>query len=185
MNRQTKINIYTKNASNIYREEFLNSLIITFDKDHKFYYVIFTGKRSKPSYYNSSGTKEYRTINVNAAKEKIKENHERMLKYLEGRKIEADSIQADTILYSDWGYEQTNINFYLVLTRKNSTVTVQEIGKNREFQGQDYGTCTPNKEIKIGEPFKKRITKHGTIKINEVYDASKYKGEKLHWSSYY
>jgi hypothetical protein len=53
-----------------------------------------------------------------------------------------------------WGYEQTNINFYLVVERKKSTLVLQEIGQNRTYEHQDSGTCTPNTSIIIGKSLK-------------------------------
>jgi hypothetical protein len=39
------------------------------------------------------------------------EKYERNLRFIENRKTISDTIQKGTILYSSWGYEQTNINF--------------------------------------------------------------------------
>lgn len=96
-----------------------------------------------------------------------------------------EKIQKGTILYASWGYEQTNINFYLVLEKRNSILKLQEIRSNRTYERQDYGTCTPNTESTIGEPFEKRLSKYNSIRINSVYNASFYNGEKIHWSAWY
>ncbi len=185
MKREIRINNFTKNASDIKREVYLNSEIVTFQKEGSFYYSIFIGRSSRPSYYNTCVNGQAREEKLLGIKEIIRKDHEKRTQYFEGKKKQIETIQEGTILYSDWGYEQTNINFFLVISRNKSTVTLQEIGKHKEFYKQDQGTCTPNKESKIGEPFKRRITKYATVKINEAYDASKYNGEKLHWSSYY
>ncbi|WP_454058938.1 hypothetical protein [Elizabethkingia ursingii] len=97
----------------------------------------------------------------------------------------APNIQKGTILYSDWGYEQTNINFYIVLERRNSKLILQEIGQKRTYDRQDSGTCIANPEKTIGDPFEKRLTKYSSVKIDEVRRATLYRGEKLYWSSYY
>lgn len=184
MDRETKIKLITKDTSNLNQEVFYDSLIITFLKNDMFYYLVFKGRSTKPTYYYFL-SESNRTESLNITKQRIKSQYEKKQKYLESKKIQGASINEGTILYSSWGYEQTNINFYLVLSRKNSVITLQEIGKNKTYEGRDYGTCTPNVDFKMGEPFQKRITKHASIKINEVEDATKYDGSKLHWSSWY
>ncbi|MCT2410011.1 hypothetical protein NZD88_20845 [Chryseobacterium antibioticum] len=184
MTRETKISEITKEAENISTETYFDTQIVKFKKNDMFYYIAFKGRSTRPSYYYFL-SEPNREESLNITKARIKSNHEKKVKYLENKKIESDLISVGTILYSSWGYEQTNINFYIVLNRKNTVVTIQEIGKHKEFEGRDYGTCTPNINNKIGEPFQKRITKHASIKINEVEDASKYDGSKIHWSSWY
>lgn len=183
--RKLKIESYTFNAQNIKIEEYLNSIIVTYGKDGYFYYLAFIGRKVNPSYKTGSLTSEDRDKNVESIKLNIKIDYERKKKYIDSAKEKSNSLQIGSIMYSDWGYEQTNINFFLIIDRNKSVLTLQEIGKNKKFEAQDSGTCTPNKNIVLGEPFKRRITKHATIVINDCYDASIYNGEELYWSSYY
>lgn len=183
--RKLIIDSFTLNAKEIITEEYLNSLIITYEKGNYFYYLAFIGRKVYPSFKTGSATSDLRDQNVSATKTMIKNDYERKKKYFDSAKEKANSLQVGSIMFSDWGYEQTNINFFLIIERKNSILTLQEIGKNKKFDAQDSGTCTPNKETKIGEPFKRRISKHATVIINDCYDASIYNGEELYWSSYY
>ncbi|AZB02421.1 hypothetical protein EG359_22445 (plasmid) [Chryseobacterium joostei] len=183
--RQEVISLYTQGATNINNEDFEGNLIVTFEKLDCFYYMVFSGRKINPAYYNRTISEDSRAEKIAGIKDVLNKTAEKKKEFFDNRKKIADAIQEGTVLYSSWGYEQTNINFYLVISRTNSTVTLQEIGQNREYEGQDHGTCTPNKEILRGEPFQKRITKYASVKINEVQDASKYDGSKLSWSSWY
>ena len=94
-----------------------------------------------------------------------------------------NKIQKDSILYSSWGWEQTNINFYKVLDRSGSKVILQELAPNKEFSCYDSGKCTPSEKL-IGEPFEKRLTKFASVNINSFESASLYNGDKLYFSTY-
>lgn len=183
--REHTILSYINNATDIYRETYLNSEIINYQRDNFFYTLFFKGKRTKPTCINKAGTEEYRKVFINRLKESLLKENENEKRFIQNQKLESDKIQKDSILYADWGYEQTNINFYLVIERRNSKIILQEIGQQRSYERQDSGTCTPNIQALKGEPFERRLTKYASVKINEVQSASIYSGKPLYWSSYY
>lgn len=102
------------------------------------------------------------------------------------RNLEKDKIQISAILYSSWGYEQTNIDFYQVIDRRGVWVTLQQIGqiKNYDYTANS-GNCIADPETKKGEPFKKKITNYGYIKLCSYSTASIWDGRPLYWSSDY
>jgi len=61
------------------------------------------------------------------------------------------------IFYTSWGYEQTNIDFYQIISVKNKTATICKIGSDRKYTGPMCGECSPVKDKFVGEPFQKRI----------------------------
>jgi len=99
-------------------------------------------------------------------------------------KQKAEELKAGDILIASWGWEQTNINFYLILSKINQTVEIIEIGKDKIYERDDYGTCTPNPDRKIGEVMRKRINMYGGVKINDCWNAYKHDGSAVYWSSY-
>ena len=90
------------------------------------------------------------------------------------------------ILYSSWGYDQTNIDFYEVVALKGKcSVVLREIRKT-SVAGEDK--CGPmsdqvvaNKGDFIGEPFTKR-DQGGSIKIESYAYAYKWDGRALYRS---
>ena len=120
---------------------------------------------------------------------KVKNQEDREIeaqnKYLNERKEEMKLFVPGAILYSSWGYEQTNIDFYEILERKNDFVIIQEIGQIRDHDSRGYsGTCMPDKKIKIGEPFRKKITKRASINLASYKYCGLWDGRPLSWSSY-
>jgi hypothetical protein len=119
------------------------------------------GKQSRPLY-------NYYYKDISQAEKYISQYKERArLRYEEkqeksNRKKEAisnfkSSFGVGDILYSSWGYDQTNVNYYQVLELKGRTVILQEIGSSVDEKGFMQGTCTPNVKSKHGEPFRRRI----------------------------
>ena len=47
------------------------------------------------------------------------------------------------ILYSSWGYEQTNIDFFEVVKATAKTVTVRKIKSEKTYTGDMSGTSKP------------------------------------------
>ena len=79
------------------------------------------------------------------------------------------------VLYTSWGYDQTNVEFFEVIERKGASVTVREILK-RSVEGSEGFMCdrvTPSTgpERFVGETITKRITAYG-VKISDCQQAT-------------
>ncbi len=103
------------------------------------------------------------------------ERKKRAAKYLEG-----------AILYSSWGYEQTNIDFFLITKRKGVSVTLQPIGsKLVESNGYDTGKVMPDRDRPIGEPINRRISKYGYINADSVRSCQLHDGRPKEYTRYH
>lgn len=91
----------------------------------------------------------------------------------ERRKPSERALQVGDVLKSVWGYEQTNIDYYLVknLVGKQS-VEIVEIGAKALETGWLQGKCIPNKEHIIGEPMTKRADGE-SVRLTSFSSASK------------
>lgn len=102
------------------------------------------------------------------------------------------SLEVGDVLRSSWGYEQTNIDYYKVisLVGKNS-VEIAEIGCFADYDGQNMsGHCLPDPEEIKGESFTRRVLHGDTVKVNSCNSASKHEytvegGERVYKKSYY
>ena len=69
------------------------------------------------------------------------------------------NLNVGDVLCSSWGYEQTNVDWYIVdsLVGKAS-VKIQKVGSKRDYDNPTgmAGKCFPDINNKIGEPFTKR-----------------------------
>ncbi len=69
-----------------------------------------------------------------------------------------DTVSVGDIFVSSWGYEQTNVTFYRVLSvHGKKTVTVREIRANSEYTDSMVGFKTPVLNDFTGECFKRQI----------------------------
>ena len=164
-------------------ENYNNYKILTLSDDNNFYVVIFEGKKAKPIVYIRVVHSRLDSY-IKEQKELILEKTNKKKSVIEAYKNKGNLIVENSILYSSWGFEQTNINFYKVLSRKGQTLELQELSQKRNYERDDSGTCTPG-DVLIGEPFKRRLTKYATININSVEYASLYDGKKMYFSKYY
>jgi hypothetical protein len=86
------------------------------------------------------------------------------------------------VLYSSWGYDQTNVDFYQVtkLVGKN-TVEVRAIGNNiTDHDGWASGKCVPAIDNFTGQPMKKRVDGNtNSIRVHSFESARLWDGRPL------
>ena len=146
--------------------------------------MFFTGKQSKPTWH-------YRFFNTSDMVKKIKETIDKVVSW-EERKAEnkkarkaPHTLKVGDILYSSWGYDQTNINFYQVTkVISDRTVEIRAIASNRV--GGSVGTdeviavkdafLAGSESDKRKQPMIKRVSKDNTIKISSYEYAWKWDG---------
>ena len=146
--------------------------------------AIFCKRDKKPSYHYSFNNELQRDEFI-LQRKKSADNDAERAEIMNKKAIEeTEKMTVGTILYSDWGYEQTNIDFYVIVERSGVSVTLQEIGGIRKYSSDMSGTVTPDIDKKIGEPFKKRINKYGCISLESYSRAYIYDGEPKYFSTY-
>jgi len=91
------------------------------------------------------------------------------------------SIEAGTILKSSWGYDQTNIDFYKVVSVNNGWATVAPIGQEIVEQMPVYmGEKVVPFEGKMGAKFRRKIKNFMSedyVGINSYQSASVWDGK--------
>jgi hypothetical protein len=90
-------------------------------------------------------------------------------------------IEAGSILRSSWGYDQTNIDFYKVISVKNGWASVAKIGQEIVEDLPAYmGEKVIPFEGKIGAAFRRKIQSYATddyVGINSYQAASVWNGK--------
>jgi hypothetical protein len=186
----------------LYRNEGDNVVYASWDSKHA---IAYRGKAGKPTWHYAFRDNEEFLKVVNRFFDNIKEHEENERKAREAKKNFKTALKPGDILHTSWGYDQTNVEFYQVLTVKNNTVTIQEICQHVE--GSDglssmagYTTPIPNKpatypHYENGEFVKnvdapiltKRVggcDGHEYVKINGSATAWKWGGKKEYVSWY-
>ena len=104
-------------------------------------------------------------------------------------------IQVGDILEDSWGYEQTNVEFYLV-TRIVSACKIEivELGHTTvSTESSMSGYVMPDTECQIGEPVQKMVSQNSYerqsgswhVKINDSVSLAKWDGQPCFQSSWY
>lgn len=89
------------------------------------------------------------------------------------KRAEVRELEVGDVLVSTWGYDQTNVDFYMVtkLVGKQS-VELVEIGQMTTDHNAFGGSCVPDKSKIVGEPLVKRVA-GTTVRIDSCRSASK------------
>lgn len=181
--KEQHINWLMNNKPNTFMEKYKDIVIVT----HSMCAVaIWEYKSHKPTYhYQFSDATKVRNF-ISERKLQADKRHEQLLNRANEYAEKSKGYVDGAILYSSWGYEQTNIDWYIVLERKGCFVVIQEIDsiKSCDKNFDDRGECMPNPEIRIGEPFRKKITKYASINLASYKYCTLWDGRSKSWSSY-
>lgn len=164
------------------KEENYNGVsIVSFKDEHPSHPFILVATRMK-----KTGKKEY-LVNcrypAEANREKaittIKGNVDAKIKDLELksqiRKSMKNPFNVGDVFHDSWGYDQTNNNFYMIVSTSEKTVEMVEIGKVKVDGENDLSyNVKPDPKSIVGVPFKKmlQVTRNGDIRIKANYGGS-------------
>lgn len=101
----------------------------------------------------------------------------------------SDFYQVGDCLYTSWGYDQTNVDFYQVLEVKAKTILIREILANSSDNGGPTGGRTAPRRFEFSErskPITCRLNEYGNCCVNgkKYMQLSKWEGLSLRCSSY-
>ena len=173
--------VITSSVDEIYEvhPEGTNVVAYKYFSDGTVYGVAFSGRARKPIFHYRYGKNENR---LDDAVEKLAESSRASLESKKKRREERKQFKHDyqigDILYSSWGYDQTNIDFYEVVGLTAKTVTLQEIGSKvvkdhghtielMPVPGRPKGKILKNKRVSTGK----------SVKINSFASAYKWDGK--------
>lgn len=156
-----------------------------FIDENEFIMIAYRGKSIKAvirtKFKNQIALNSYFTTFKEQAQKSIDSN----LKRIEILKAENEAqIKPDAIFVSSWGYEQTNVSFYQVVSVKGSKVTLKKITQDRQYDNSDSGSTFAVKDKFIGDPFTLRIGRYG-LRIDSVQSLRFWDGKPVYWSSYH
>lgn len=139
--------------------------------------VGFYGKQTNPAFnnwYRSYEEAEKELDNLAAQRKRWMEMKQKQKQ--ERKDYQHDYVVGD-ILYSSWGYDQTNVNFYQVVGVQGKQVTLREVGSRtaRSERGADYVIAVPNQFV--GPAMKKMVQQGGVVRINTSQSAYKWDGK--------
>lgn len=131
----------------------------------------FSGKKDKADFYYRFKNKERFEKYIEDYANGIRTNIESKLKYREEKKIKAtdmyDKINVDDIVYTSWGYDQTNINFYQVTGKfGNNSLKVREIDDKESTEHNTDISSMAGYKVPIKDKF---VDSEKTIRVMTGY----------------
>jgi hypothetical protein len=95
------------------------------------------------------------------------------------------SLKVGDILYSSWGYDQTNISFYVVTRTTGHYVWLRGLAQDGTETGFMAGTCRPATPLQpTGEEHKHKASSSGSVALSSYEHASLWDGRPKHYTAY-
>lgn len=174
--------------NNLKVETELDVTYIMYDNDGRFSLLAWIGKAHRAAhnyYFLSEKTREDYLQKVISRRQAFWDSKEERKQEKLIRKKEAiKTFEVGDILYTMWGYDQTNVDFYQIIEKKNSSVIIREIAKRTTEDGFMSGHTTALKDEFTGEPMLKRINSE-YLTITSYSSASLWDGQPVHCSWYH
>ena len=95
------------------------------------------------------------------------------------------NIEVGTIIYTSWGYDQTNVEFFQVVKATKSMVELRRIGTKHNAIGSMSGQATPDTSVVVEGPLlRRKVNKYGYVKIDYCANGYVWDGKPKYVSSY-
>lgn len=115
--------------------------------------------------------------------ERVGKNHELKEARAKERREFVPTIKPGDILDTCWGYEQTNVEFFQVISIRGKTAVLREIGKRRvQATGPFSAEIAPIKDHFVGNEITRRVSIGNYVRIDDVRFATPMDGETSHES---
>ncbi len=170
-------------------EKTLDLIIVRYMLGDKPCLKVYSGTGYHPAAHYSYRTTEQREKAVDSCVASAKRHKEYKDQQRQARKQFKPSIQAGDILCDSWGYDQTNIDFFQVLSVQGLAVVIQEIGHTVVKDSEGFMCCRVLPDIgqflKDSTPEKKRICQGDCIRTSDYGRyAHKWDGSEKYCSWY-
>lgn len=123
--------------------------------------LAFRGKATNPAFNYRFRSAEHREKYVTSWIADIavieKARTEEKEKRAAHRKDFRHAYKVGDILFSSWGYDQTNVEFYEIVSVTEKSVTFREVRQDRERSHHDGGSCSPRRGEYIGKEIKRVV----------------------------
>jgi hypothetical protein len=109
--------------------------------------IAYIGKSSKKIWHYIFRDEQQRQARIDHFFDGVAQREDAKLSRKIQRASYTHTFKVGDILYSSWGYDQTNVEFYQIIETTEKTVTFREICQSRSRDGQlaDSGICSPIK----------------------------------------
>lgn len=190
---------YVPEGSQAFTVEGVDAVAYLSERNGAFYAIAYAGKADRPAFnyrFRSEASRQAHLDNFFACR---KGHAERVAKRAAERKAFQHDVKVGDIFYTNWGYEQTNVEFFEVTEVRGKHVIVRELAQDSETTGFMSGNCVPIPGKFCGPPIRKLVLgsgrEGGSLKMSDWGRyAWKYErkeivpgvkvGRPIGWSSY-
>jgi hypothetical protein len=147
--------------------------IRVYEQGGKIFGIAWAGKANKPLWHYRFPTRDRLDAAISRAITDRKSRQDMMQKRQDERQQFKHGLEVGAILYSSWGYDQTNISWYQVIEVKDSSVILREIAG--KAAGEDK--VMPDIGHFIDGPKLKRVGPGNVIRMTSYSRASVWDGK--------
>lgn len=151
----------------------------------------YRGKADKPAFNFRFQNQEQMNAHIANFFSDVKANQDRKEKIRAEKKEYKTDLVIGDILYSSWGYDQTNIDFYQVIsvTASRKSIFIRPIASERTPTGDMQGNAMPVPDEFTGPELKKKVSPGGGrhreyVNLNSFASAWKWDGNPKSYTSY-
>jgi hypothetical protein len=130
------------------------SALYVYETAGKFYLCAFWGTSAKPSDHCCYRTEDQRQNAILAWRNSVEQSVKLRTEMREKRKAEGCTLKAGDIVNTSWGYDQTNVDFFVVTRVSGKRVYLRGIKSDYEATGFMAGRAWPSMPIEThGDEF--------------------------------
>lgn len=151
---------------------------------------VYKGKSGKAISHYRYHNEAHRQDTINEFKKRADGEIKRKKEQAEAYKNMVNLAKVGDVLYSTWGYEQTNVDFYEVVGLTAKSVKIIKLGQTMvENTGYMSETVVPNRDLRGKEVMTKRIRMYNDksyyVSISSYASASKWGGDPILQTHYH
>ena len=145
--------------------------------------IVFVANQSKPAWYNWFRNEAARDQKIeNSIRDRKRSLEMKQQRVQERRDFQHDLVEGD-ILYTTWGYDQTNVDFYQVVGIRNKSVIVRKVKSKTVVDRGPYTEVVPEPDRFTGPPMLKLVQPEGYIKVDD-HLARKWGGKPVYQTGF-
>mgnify|MGYP001611199402 FL=1 len=161
------------------------AFVQTSPKDNRTVVSVFYGKQTKPAVYSYAKDSERAAAIIKSYFES-RQKRQDYKKEQRASEVKETSLTVGDIVYTSWGYEQTNVSFFQIIEIvSKQKVIIREIAAE-SIDGSDRGYSSdrvmPVKDSFIGEKIAKRSKGDVVINAEHSYTGNKWDGRSVYRS---
>lgn len=146
------------------RSEEANAVVYAYtDNQDRPCAIGYVRKVSKPDFHLIFRSKENRQGHINKFFDALIGWNKTRAEYRAAQKAYTHDLNPGDILHGSWGYEQTNCEFYQVISRTEKSVRIRQIAQTRVDGSEGFMSESrlPDPDNFIGEQITRRVRKSG------------------------